>query len=221
MNISVRDLSVNEQGFTLVEVLIAMFVFSLISVGTMTALTTTLQGQAQMNERLDEISNIELARALIKSDMANIHMRPVRDNLGGFEPYVMSGGLDSLLTFTRAGRSNPGGLEPRSEFQRVSYVFKNGDLIRRSLTHVNPAPQTPTRERVILRGLADVSVEFRITTQREADVGGETASLNLHHFPTEQILIAPGQENDLPTMFTLKAEFENGDQLIQHFEVSL
>jgi len=210
-----------DQGFTLVEVLIAMFVFSLISVGTMTALTTTLHGQGQMNERLDDISEIELARALIKSDIANIHIRPVRDSLGTLEPYVLSGGLDSLLTFTRAGRSNPGGLETRSEFQRVSYVFEDGKLIRRSLAQVNPAPQTPTRDRVLLAGLADVSVEFRITTKRNATVGDETVSLNLHHFPAEQILVEPGQDKDLPSIVTFTTEFENGDKLTQHFEVSL
>lgn len=215
------NITSKEQGFTLVEVLVAMFVFSLISVGTMTALTTTLRGQDQMNVRLGEISRIELARALIKSDMANIHMRPVRDSLGTLEPYVMSGGLDSLLTFTRAGRSNPGGLERRDEFQRVSYIFEDGNLIRRSLMQVNPAPQTPTQDRVLFSDLINASVEFRITTNRNATIAGETVALNLHHFPTEQVLVEPGQTKDLPSVVTFVIEFETGETLTQHFEVSL
>ena len=78
----IRLKSGGDQGFTLVEVLVALFIFSLISLGTMTALTTALRGQAQLKEATETIAQIETARALMKSDMANLILRNNRDAYG-------------------------------------------------------------------------------------------------------------------------------------------
>ena len=99
-----------QAGFTLIEVLIAMFIFSLISVGATSALTSSLRGKAVMNERLDAISEIETARAIMRSDFAHIQLRQTRDAYGGVSPYGLSGGIEELINFTRSGRMNPGGL---------------------------------------------------------------------------------------------------------------
>ncbi len=206
-----------DAGFTLVEVLIAMFIFALISAGTMTALTSTLRGKAQMNEWLDDISRIDSARALMRSDFSNLWLLPVRDAYGSNELYVMSGGVDNLIEFTRAGRSNPGGLDARSEFQRVSYVFENGDLIRRSLVHDNPAPQTRAIDRVLLSGLEAVSVRFHLR------VGGTDQPSNSRQpdLVQDYILVEAGQTQTLPYIVSVDAAFKNGDRLVQHFELSL
>jgi len=194
-----------QSGFTLIEMLIAMFIFSLISVGTMMALTSTLQGKSQLDERLDAIHNIEAARALMKSDFTHLHLRPSRDIQGGREDYVLSGGQDPLVSFTRTGRTNPGGLGQYSEIQRVFYVFENGQLIRRVYSHENPASQTPIIDRVLMDDLANVSVDFR-----------------MDNYSQGQVLIRHGDDQaQLPSMISFEARFENGDVLIQHFELAL
>lgn len=209
-----------QSGFTLVEVLIAMFIFALISAGTMTALTSSLRGKAQMNEHLSVIAEIDGARALMKSDFENITLIPMRDAYGGQVQYAMTGGIDNLVQFTRKGRTNPGGLEARSEFQRVSYVFEDGQLIRRALAHANPAPQTPTSDRILMRGLQSVSVSFRVTAKEP--VASERAQVTLlKSYSQDQILIEPNQSKDLPERITVEAIFENGDTLTQHFETGL
>ena len=62
----------HEQGFTLVEMLVSLFIFAIISAGTMTVMTTNLRGKTQMDTRISEIQNIETMRALIKADMSNV-----------------------------------------------------------------------------------------------------------------------------------------------------
>jgi len=193
-----------DSGFTLVEMLIALFVFALISIGTMSALMNTIRGKAQMAERLDSLQEIETARSLLKADMASLVLRPTRDAYGGQNKNLLEGGIDTLLTFTRTGRINPGGLETRGDLQRVSYVFEQGQLIRRSLARVNPAPLTPELDRVFLEGLRSAELLFVKDDYKE-----------------RQIFISPTSPSDEFSGIELNLEFEDGQRLTQYFEIAL
>lgn len=194
-----------EGGFTLIEVLLALFIFSLISAGSALALSSSLRGKAQVEARLSDLQAVSMARALITADMDNVILRPRRDILGGQEPTLLSGGVDNLLDFTRVGRINPGGIERRGDLQAVSYHFEDGQLIRRALSQVNPAPDTAVVDRVLLSGLADADIDF---FRAEQD------------FPLAQIEITEASDTAL-TAIRLRAEFKNGDVLTQDFEVRL
>ncbi|MEE9346886.1 MAG: type II secretion system minor pseudopilin GspJ [Robiginitomaculum sp.] len=196
----------NEAGFTLVEMLIAMFIFALISAGTMTALSTSIAGKAQLQTRLEHLGEIETARALIAADMANITLRRSRDSFGSQDYYALTGGLDHVLRFTRTGRDNPGGLEPRGDLQRITYLFEDGQLIRRILAHENPVSDTPYFDRILLSDVRAVDVEF---------IANNTRSF--------QLLVKPEAQAGAPIIdvFALKITFENEENLTQYFEVKL
>ncbi len=147
-----------QAGFTLVEVLISLFIFALISVGTMMALTQSLEGKGRLRNAVTEINELNAARAIIRADITRLTLRPMRDELGGIMPYVLTTDGDALLTFTRRGAENPGGLEARGDLQRVEYHFENGNLIRRTLAHENPAQSPKTFDRILLDDLQDVKL---------------------------------------------------------------
>ena len=209
MHVKVRH---NQAGFTLVEVLIAMFIFSLITVGSMSALSSALAGKAQLTQRLSDMTDVEMARILIKSDLSNLVLVPKRDAFGATELYMVSGGFENLLDFTRAGRQNPGGLEARGDLERVSYIFEEGRFIRRALGQTFPAPDTPVRERVLLSGLLSCDISFHFGNQ-ERDI-------------LELAVIANGDENseravqslELPDYIAVEFVFSNGDEMVQYFE---
>ena len=147
-----------EAGFTLVEVLISLFIFSLITAGTMTALTQSIRGKDRLAVSMEELNELNAARAIIKADMSTLTLRPSRDELGGFNPYVLTTDGEALLSFTRRGRENPSGIEARGDLERVEYHFEDGALIRRSYAHENPA-QLPTKfDRTLLDDLKAVDV---------------------------------------------------------------
>ena len=148
----------NEAGFTLVEVLISLFIFALISVGTMTALTQSLQGKDRLSTSMDELSQLNAARAILRADMSALTLRPGRDELGGLEPYVLTTDGEALLSFTRRGHQNPSGLEKRGDLERVEYHFENGTFIRRSYVHENPAQLASKFDRILLDNLEDVQL---------------------------------------------------------------
>ena len=147
-----------EAGFTLVEVLISLFIFSLITAGTMTALTQSIRGKDRLAVSMEELNELNAARAIIKADMSTLTLRPSRDELGGLNPYVLTTDGEALLSFTRRGRENPSGIEARGDLERVEYHFEDGALIRRSYAHENPA-QLPTKfDRTLLDDLKAVDV---------------------------------------------------------------
>ncbi len=199
-----------EAGFTLVEMLIALFIFSLISAGTMTALTGALSAKAQVKMRLAGISEIEVMRALIKADMQHMILRQNRDSFGAAEPYILSGGYDeNLITFTRTGRVNPGGLQARSELQRVSYIFDGSRVIRRALPNENPAQAGNPSNRILMDGVLDFQIEF---------IKGNEILSNLS-VPSAALAQA-GQTRPFDAI-RLRAEFKSGQVLDQYFEVGL
>ena len=192
----------SDAGFTLIEMLVALAIFSLLTVGATTAMIAALQTKARVDVAANEITSMETARALLRADIDNIILRPARDPFGNQELFLISGGVDTLLTFTRGGRENPGGLEPRGGIQRVSYVFEDSKLIRRSFTVDNPAPQTQERDRVLLENIDDVEVSFaqgRLT-------------FNQMFIPYDQ----PEVSFDL---FVMTIRFAGGLELVQKFEL--
>lgn len=199
-----------ESGFTLVEMLIALFIFALISAGTMTALTGSLSVRDQVKTRLSEISDVEVMRALIKADMQHMILRQNRDSFGAKDLLLLSGGYDeNLVSFTRTGRTNPGGLQKRSELQRISYVFERGQLIRRALPSENPAQISETSDRVLMTDLADIEISFYKNEQQVTNLSVPAAALQ------------NAVTNPPFTLIRLRAEFENGQVLDQYFEAGL
>lgn len=202
-----------DSGFTLVEVLIALFIFSIISIGATSALTASLRGKAQMDERLSEISQRDSLRTLIRSDMANLVLRQRREPYGNVEPYVLQSGAQTLLDFTRAGRVNPGGLEPRGDLQHVAYVFEDDKFIRRSFSQMNPAPQSSHVDRVLLTNIADAKIELAVFNR---SIGREILTQS---FAIQTDAAAPAQGANPAIKLTIT--HDSGDELIQYFEMPL
>ena len=150
----------NDAGFTLVEMLVALLIFSLISVGTIGSLQGAIKAKDATQRAVQRHETLSLMRATLRADFSQIILRQNRDAFGGREINVFSGGFDELLDFTRLGRVNPAGAFTRSDIQRVQYVVENGNFIRRALRHENPAPNTETSDRILLSGVAFAQVRF-------------------------------------------------------------
>ena len=148
-----------EHGFTLVEVLISLFIFALISAGTLGAMFQTFATKDRLNQASEELAQLSTFRALIRSDMDALTLRPARDGLGGIERTLLTTDGDALFTFTRLGRNNPVGAR-RGQAQRVRYVFSNGQFIRETLAHENPDQLDQWRGRVLLDNVDSAQIAF-------------------------------------------------------------
>ena len=162
-----------QRGVTLVELLVALGIFALVSTASLAVLTLSLAGRDQLEAATGEARRLERARSLMRADFAQLAPRPVREE-GGAVPAFTGGttlpdrrpgaaqGADEtvLVALTRSGWDDPGNLRPRSELQRVSYLARGGALVRRTRPYLDAAPATPAQDQVLLEGLTDVSVRF-------------------------------------------------------------
>lgn len=120
------------RGFTLVELLVAIFIFAIVAAIAMGGYNQLARQSDIVNEGATRTREIQSAMQRMNIDFTTLEPRPVREPLGDSQlPAIRSNarGGETLAEFTHSGWSNPAGL-PRSTLQRVSYRLENNRLLR-------------------------------------------------------------------------------------------
>jgi len=118
-------------GFTLIEVLVALAVFGLMSMLAYATLGSTLSNADYLTNRMDRLQSIQRAMRYLATDLSQSAPRPIRSELGeSFEPALETSlGSEFVIELTRSGWGNPAGL-PRGTLQRVAYRLEEDKLVR-------------------------------------------------------------------------------------------
>ena len=122
----------SEAGFTLVELLVALAIFALISVAGVMLLRSGSDTQLAVKGRLEDLSRTNRLYNAMEGDLAQVIARPVRDQSGQPVPAFTendAGTPGALFGFVRVGWSNFDEA-PRAGLQRVAYVLEDGALKR-------------------------------------------------------------------------------------------
>jgi len=119
------------KGFTLIEVLVALAVFGVMSMLAYAALGSTLSNADYLSDRMDRLQSIQRAVRYLSTDLFQLVPRPVRNELGdGFDPALETTlSSEFAIELTRGGWGNPAGL-PRGTLQRVAYRLEDDELVR-------------------------------------------------------------------------------------------
>lgn len=120
-----------EHGFTLVEMLVALAIFALVSAAGVMLLRSSVDTQIAVSARLGEGSAILRTRALLSADLASAQPRAVRDASGVQQTAFVSDG--SGITFTHSA-SDDAGIE---RLERTRYALESGSFVRRSTSAVD------------------------------------------------------------------------------------
>ncbi|MDJ0906162.1 MAG: type II secretion system minor pseudopilin GspJ [Woeseiaceae bacterium] len=147
-----------QRGFTLIEVLVALAVFGVMSMLAYAALGSTLSNADYLSERMERLQSVQRTIRYLSSDLMQAAPRPVRSDLGdSFVPAVSSTlSSDFALEMTHGGWSNPVGL-PRSTLQRVAYRIEEDQLLR---YHWGVLDRTYSNEPIVTVLLDDVESLF-------------------------------------------------------------
>ncbi len=151
------------RGFTLLEMLVAIAIFAVVSTLALTGYTQLQQQSEYLEQRLSRLREVQRAVQTLCQDLEQLEPRPVREPLGdGYLPALqVTDTLEYRLQLTRAGWSNTGGL-PRPTLQRVGYRVEDEQLWR---DHWPTLDRTLVVEPVKVRMLDGVrGVTFRFLT---------------------------------------------------------
>lgn len=142
----------DNRGFTLLEILIALFIFSILSVMLASALRVVINAQAGSEKSAERLRQLQMALLVFSRDVEQTVNRPIVDAAGKEEMAFL--GSPRSFTFTRAGFANPAGAVLRSSLQRSRYYWDEDALWRMSWKALDQPPQS---QPVFRRLLSDVT----------------------------------------------------------------
>lgn len=147
-----------KKGFTLLEVLVALFIFTIVSMMLMRALHTVIQTQSRTEESAERLSQLQVALLLISRDVGQAVNRPILTASGKEEGAFV--GTPKGFVFTHMGFANPDAAIPQSAMQRTEYSWHESSLWRNTWPVLDQAPQTRAHSRLLLNDVRVVRFRY-------------------------------------------------------------
>lgn len=177
------------RGFTLVELLVAVFITAILFALGYGAINQAVQNRTTLEQAQDRVLAVQKAMRTFVQDFSQLVPRPVRQPLGeGYLPALQSGSTSELVAFTRGGWTNPAGVQ-RAALQRVRYRFDDGKLFRDYWSALDATLDPPPRSQVLLDKVKSVKLRYMDgsrawqDTWPAAGTGGSTSMRDLRGRP--------------------------------------
>ena len=159
-----------ESGFTLLELLVAISIFSVLGLGGYQLLQSVSDSHDRVRTSIDSYIRVNQALTIMQRDFNQFVPRPIRDEYGEQVAPMSFDGQQYLVEFTRGGWSNPGG-RARSELQRVAYSidYEEEILQRHFWLVLDRAEDSEPRSQVLLESVTDFRVMGFVGDSPERD----------------------------------------------------
>ena len=148
-------------GFTLIEMLVALAIFAVIAVGALGLLRFSVDAEAASRTKTQQLAGMRRFLSVWNADLAQAVPRPARD-AAGVEHAALeapTGAPDGvILRLTRGGWSNFDGAA-RSSLQRVEYRWQGGKLARAGYAFLDGA--RPDAAAAVVAAPAPPRLRFR------------------------------------------------------------
>jgi len=196
---------ISQRGFTLLEILIAVAIFSLVSTATFSMLQQTIKASDVFDDKASYLVELQRAQRLLQQDFSQVVARTVRDQYGDVLPAVMSENMSwgTAIEVSRTGRANPLG-KPRSNVLRLRYFFDGEKVIRRTWKQLDRAPEAEYLDQVVLKSVKTWQVRFLNSDKQWRDSWPEDLE---------------GTKTTLPNAFEIKLSLDNDREFRWLFSV--
>lgn len=199
------------RGFTLIEILVALFVFSIISLMLMRGLETVIAAEEATEEHAERLHDLQLAMLVLSRDIEQTINRPILNAYGKQEETFI--GTNTSMTFTHLGYAQSAGLVPMSGMQRTGYFISEGKLWRKTWPVLDQAPQTKDRVRVLLPAITQASFSYLDKDgkfQTAWPIGGQPAQV----LPRAvKISLTIAKWGSLTSLYVIPATASNANQV--------
>ncbi|MEL0629132.1 type II secretion system minor pseudopilin GspJ [Psychromonas aquatilis] len=156
-----------QAGFTLIEILVAIAIFAVLSLAAYQILQGVLRSGEISREHDQSLTEVQRGMILIERDFVQMVARQSRtpgvDDEKLQALYVGQAVLDSDfegIEFNRLGWSNPLNLLPRSNILRVGYRVQNEQLQRLYYLHPDAVAGEEPEQQVILNDIENLTFRF-------------------------------------------------------------
>lgn len=142
-------------GFTLIELVVAMSIFALLSLAGWQVFNNLMITRERASVQAARLSAEQLAYGQMLRDLTQAVARPVRDQTGA-QPALL---LDAQrLSFTRTGYFDPR-FSQVSPLERVQYLLEDEKLVRLSNPQIDQAGVAQPTRTVLLRDVQQLRFE--------------------------------------------------------------
>jgi general secretion pathway protein J len=150
-----------QKAFTLIEVLVAMAIFAILSALAYGTLNQTLLSAEILGDRMDRLQALQRTMRMLTDDLHQLSPRPIRDELGQNYVAALDTGFQSgfAIELTRSGWNNPMVL-PRSTLQRAAYRIEEDELVRYHWTVLDRTLSNEPVAIVLLDGVESIQFRF-------------------------------------------------------------
>lgn len=158
-------------GFTLLEVLVAMAIFSIVAYMSYGGFDAVLKQQQILEQSSARLRNVQFAVRQLVTDFGQMQPRPIREELGeGARGALIADGRELLAAeLSRAGWANPLGRN-RPTLQRVAYRVEEGVLIRSYWPVLDRLLEEEPAEIELLDGIVEFRLRFLATGEEWIEV---------------------------------------------------
>lgn len=159
-----KMISAKHKAFTLVEILIALSIFTVVVFGALQVFNFIQTNSAKNEEKIARLREVQLAVRQIEDDIRHLVPRERRNQYADKEPLLksQSDSVTSYLEFTRANWRNPAKL-PRSSLQHLKYELIDDTLVRHHWLYVDNAMDEQQLTRKMLTDIESLKFEFMQT----------------------------------------------------------
>lgn len=151
--------NLGDRGFTLLELLVALSVFALISVAMYGSLTSMIVTKQHMEADSKKLRELQTAFRVIGRDIEQSIARPIRATYQPELPAMMWAEQPANFELTTNGRRNPVMMK-RSSLQRVAYRLEDEQLIKDTWPVLDRAIDSKPFSQVLLRDVEGFEMSF-------------------------------------------------------------
>ena len=154
-----------QQGFTLLEMLVAIALFAILSMSAYQVLRSVLRTSEMTKQHAEALSRLQYAFDWMDRDLSHAMIRPVQRLSAIVRPDFTAGpGVDGSeadgIEIVHNNWLNPGWVQPRSQFERAGYRLRNGELERLSYPLPDMPEQTLPRVTSLLSGVSQFKLRY-------------------------------------------------------------